>query len=236
MKDTKTLFQHGTLALLVPGLFDGTIKMDDFMKHGDTGIGTGEGLDGELIVVDGTPYQIDGSGNVNELDSSFTLPFGNLHFADYKPFKQLSDLDFAKFPETILSAGGLENVFFSVKLHGTFKTMKTRSVYKQSKPYPTLAQCASKQHVFDGEDKSGTVIAYYAPQLFNGAAVGGFHSHFLADDHSQGGHILDFTGFTGDVELQVFDNLDQSLPTNNAEFKNHDFSKDDIEAAIKESE
>ncbi|UQS87339.1 acetolactate decarboxylase [Nicoliella spurrieriana] len=236
MKDTKTLFQHGTLALLVPGLFDGTIKMDEFMKHGDTGIGTGEGLDGELIVVAGVAYQIDGAGNVNKLDSRFTLPFGNMHFADYQPLKQVDGLDFVNFPENILATGGLANSFFSVKLHGTFKTMQTRSIDKQSKPYHTLAECAGKQHVFDGEDKTGTVIAYYAPQLFNGVAVGGFHSHFLADDLSQGGHILDFTGFSGDVELQVFDNLAQSLPVNDPEFKNHDFSKDDIEGAIKASE
>ena len=45
-----TLYQHGTLALLVPGLLKGTISMGELLKHGDTGIGTGEGLDGELII------------------------------------------------------------------------------------------------------------------------------------------------------------------------------------------
>lgn len=40
MKDTKKLFQHGTLALLVPGLFDGTLPLSSLLEHGDTGIGT----------------------------------------------------------------------------------------------------------------------------------------------------------------------------------------------------
>jgi len=56
--DTTKLFQHGTLALLVPGLLTGTLTMKELLQHGDTGIGTGEGLDGELIILDGQPYQV----------------------------------------------------------------------------------------------------------------------------------------------------------------------------------
>ena len=59
-----TLYQHGTLALLVPGLLKGTITMGELLKHGDTGIGTGEGLDGELIILDGKPYHVHATGDV----------------------------------------------------------------------------------------------------------------------------------------------------------------------------
>ena len=37
------LYQHGTLALLVPGLLEGTTTIGELLTHGDTGIGTGEG-------------------------------------------------------------------------------------------------------------------------------------------------------------------------------------------------
>lgn len=52
------LYQHGTLALLVPGLLEGTTTIGELLKHGDTGIGTGEGLDGELIILDGVAYKV----------------------------------------------------------------------------------------------------------------------------------------------------------------------------------
>lgn len=29
------VFQHGTLGMLVPGLFDGTMTIADLLKHGD---------------------------------------------------------------------------------------------------------------------------------------------------------------------------------------------------------
>lgn len=46
------VFQHGTLGMLVPGLFDGTMTISELLKHGDWGIGTASGLDGEMIVLD----------------------------------------------------------------------------------------------------------------------------------------------------------------------------------------
>ncbi len=84
MSNTNTLYQHGTLALLVPGLLDGTITMKELLSHGDTGIGTGEGLDGELVILDGTPYQVDSNGSVNIVKDDFTLPFANIHFGSYQ--------------------------------------------------------------------------------------------------------------------------------------------------------
>ncbi|UQS84891.1 acetolactate decarboxylase [Apilactobacillus apisilvae] len=237
MAKTNTLYQYGTLALLVPGLFKGTLKLSDLLKHGDTGIGTGDGLDGELVIKDGTPYQIDGEGNVNKLDSDFTVPFADVHFADYKHLFDVNEtLTPSKLEEKVMGMKDWQNTFFSIKLHGTFDQIKTRSVYKQSRPYPKLVDCARKQHEFNGEKVTGTVMGYYSPQLFNGSAVGGFHLHFIADDLSMGGHLLDFSTDNGEVSAQVLDNLDQQLPVNDEEFMKHDFSNDDIAGAIGEAE
>lgn len=43
MTKTNVLYQHGTLALLVPGLLKGTLTSGELLEHGDTGIGTGRG-------------------------------------------------------------------------------------------------------------------------------------------------------------------------------------------------
>ncbi|KRM69957.1 acetolactate decarboxylase [Apilactobacillus ozensis DSM 23829 = JCM 17196] len=237
MQKDSTLYQYGTLALLVPGLFEGTKSIDDILKHGDTGIGTGDGLDGELIVLNGHPYQVDGSGKVNKLDSNFMVPFADVHFANFKPLFELeSDITPTSLEKTVLSKVNYDNIFFSFRLHGNFKKIATRSVDKQSKPYPKLVECADKQNEFSAEDKCGTLIGYYSPKLFNGPSVGGFHLHFLADDLSIGGHLLDFEVDNGTVEIQPFNKLEQDFPTGSQEFMKHDFSKDNIEAAISKSE
>jgi acetolactate decarboxylase len=47
------LHQIGTLAALSAGGYAGTVTIDDMLDHGDFGLGTFEGLDGEMIVLDG---------------------------------------------------------------------------------------------------------------------------------------------------------------------------------------
>lgn len=237
MNNVDSLYQYGTLALLVPGLFEGTLSLTDLLSHGDTGIGTGDGLDGELIILDGIAYQVDGDGNVNQLKEGFTVPFANVHQGAFKPLTDIdASLNAKEFEDKVLSDTNWSNTFFSVKAHGTFKFAQTRSVSKQSKPYPGLVECANKQSVFKKEDVEGTIIGYYSPQIFNGAAVGGFHLHFLADDHSMGGHVMDFEMQNGNIEVQQFSKLEQELPVDNQDYMNHDFSKDDIEKAIGEAE
>lgn len=228
MSNSNILYQHGTLALLVPGLLDGTLTMKDLLSHGDTGIGTGEGLDGELIILDGTPYQVDSKGNVNLVDSEFTLPFANSHFADYAEMLEVEDIKRDDLQKQISETAASNNTFYSVKITGTFKNMKTRAVQKSSQPYKSLAETAEKQSIFTKDSVEGTLLSYYSPQLFDGAAVGGFHSHFMSDEHDFGGHILSFESVTGVVSFQQFDSLEQHLPTDNKDYMQHDFSQDNI--------
>ncbi|GAA3200046.1 acetolactate decarboxylase [Lentilactobacillus kefiri] len=236
MSKYTTLYQHGTLALLVPGLLSGTLTMGDLLKHGDTGIGTGEGLDGELIILDGKPYQVDSDGNVNEVSNSFNMPFANSHFAKYSPLAELEDVSQDYFEEQIISLTHASNTFFSVKVTGSFSNVKTRAVKKSVPPFQTLAETAKNQSIFTRDHVEGTLISYYSPKLFDGAAVGGCHNHFLSDDHTFGGHLLDFHLDKGDVSYQLFDTLEQHLPIDNKAYMDHDFSKDNITDDIHNAE
>ncbi|KRL98977.1 acetolactate decarboxylase [Liquorilactobacillus satsumensis] len=236
MKKTNVLYQHGTLALLVPGLLAGTLKMEDLLKHGDTGIGTGEGLDGELIILDGIAYQVDSAGKVNLVSPEFTMPFANSHYADYQKVTTIANASPVDFEKAALQGRPNSNTFFSVLVKGTFSYMKTRAVVKSERPFSTLAETAQKQSIFEAKDVTGTFLSYYSPALFNGAAVAGYHNHFLASDHSIGGHVLDFKIAEGTLFVQTFDTLEQHLPVDNSEFSAHDFSKDDIAGIISQVE
>ena len=72
------VFQHGTLGMLVPGLFDGTMTIADLLKHGDWGIGTASGLDGEMIVLDHTPYLAQSNGEIRVLKPEEKVPFATV--------------------------------------------------------------------------------------------------------------------------------------------------------------
>ena len=55
MKASK-LFQVSTLNDLMLGDYNGTCSVKELLKHGDTGIGTYDGLDGEAIILNGKAY------------------------------------------------------------------------------------------------------------------------------------------------------------------------------------
>ena len=57
------LFQYGTMAGIMEGAFSGSITLEELLKHGNFGIGTFDGLDGEMIIVDGKIYKTDYYGN-----------------------------------------------------------------------------------------------------------------------------------------------------------------------------
>lgn len=234
---TSTLYQHGTLALMVPGLLAGTMTMKELLTHGDTGIGTGEGLDGELIILDGIAYQIDSFGKVNQIGPDFTTPFASVHTADFKPLATVKEiLTQPDLEQLVLNKTRWANTFFAVLTRGEFSDVTTRAVAKSQKPYKTLAATADQQSIFHQDEVRGTMLSYYAPELFDGAAVGGFHHHFLSVDHDFGGHVLNATLKTGSIDVQQFATLEQHLPVKNADYMNHDFSDDAIHDAIAHAE
>jgi acetolactate decarboxylase len=111
------------------------------------------------------------------------------------------------------------NIFYAVKLEGTFKMVKTRSVPRQSKPYKPLIEVAKKQPVFTFENVKGVMVGFRCPIFVKGINVPGYHLHFLTDDRKGGGHVLDFK--TDDIELKICRvlNFRMLLPDNEAFFK-----------------
>lgn len=230
------LFQHGTLAMLVDGLFGGTINSNELLKHGDFGIGTAEGLNGELIVLDGVIYQALADGSVQKVSDEM-LPFANVNRSKFENRVQVENVNMQNVDQLLSKEAMFHNTFVAIKLTGTFDKVQTRVVEKQERPYPGLSETASQQKVFDAQAVSGTVVGYYTPELFNGAGVAGMHLHFIDDEHQFGGHLLAFEATQAVLSWQILDGLDLELPTGDAEFMKHQpSSAEDIHQSISESE
>jgi len=57
-----TLTQVSTIDAILNGLYDGIITYGELQVYGDFGIGTFEGLDGEMVALNGDSYQIKADG------------------------------------------------------------------------------------------------------------------------------------------------------------------------------
>lgn len=231
------LYEHGTLASLMAGNFDGTITLDELLSHGNQGVGTFAGLDGEVIILDGHVYQAVSSGKVNEItDLSEELPFASVHFS--KPGEELTleKADFEFINEKIPEKYELQNVFAAIRLRGKFSKIHTRIAPKQEKPYPSLLAVSKEQAEFEYTNVTGTVVGYYAPAIFNTVTAGGWHLHFISDDRQIGGHLLEFEGENLQGNLEIFDTLEQHFPINNQEFRKGKVNLETLQKDIAASE
>ncbi|EHJ55633.1 alpha-acetolactate decarboxylase [Streptococcus urinalis FB127-CNA-2] len=230
MSNKTILYQHNTLAALMAGLYQGTMTINELLSHGDFGIGTLDSIDGELIVLDNKAYQCIGTGKeaeVIELKGDETIPYGAVlnHHADQKVAieQSMTDIDLMRFLESHFSSA---NLFQSIKVSGQFEKMHIRMIPK-SPLGKGFAEVASCQPEFTKESVSGTLVGFWAPELFHGVTVAGYHLHFLSDDHTFGGHVMDFVLTKGQAEIGQVDALEQDFPSDNDIFKATSF---DVEA------
>lgn len=221
-----TLTQISTIDALLAGVYDGQVPMKTLLKHGDTGIGTFNALAGEMIVIDRIVYQAKTDGTVNVIPPETTTPFAAVVEFDADRTERLAESMNQKALKAFIDQQAPnQNLFVAIRIDGTFPTMKVRSVPKQEKPYPPLAEVAEHQTVFNYSDETGTVVGFRCPQFVKGLNVPGYHLHFISDDRQRGGHILDFTAATGTVHLDTCNRFTMVL-TDREAFAAADLSRD----------
>lgn len=234
----ETIYQVALLQSLTQGYYDGIIKVSELKEHGDIGIGTFEGVNGEMIVLDGTVYQALGDGSVQEAADDETVPFSNVTFFDKDGSVELKDIknvDALKGKLDSMVEKNGRNLFYFVKMNGTFDKMNVRSELKQEKPYKTLDKALeTDQREFNYENIKGTVVALYCPDYMDGLNTPGWHFHFISDDKTKGGHLLDLSFTKATAEYDTTPEFDMYLSDNNV-FQKMELAKD-VSSAIKKVE
>lgn len=222
-----TVFQISTIDALLAGVYEGDLTCRRLLKHGDLGVGTFNELDGELAILDGKVYQIKSDGKVYQPDLSVTTPFASV--SSFHPDIQFSIdslSDFLKVQELIDGHASNLNLIYSIKITGQFRFMHTRSVPRQSKPFPPLAEVTAHQPEFRMEDCAGTILGFRLPGYIKGINIPGYHLHFLTDDRSFGGHILNFEMTRGTCDIDILHQLVVALPEGDKAFAETDLNKD----------
>jgi len=209
------VFQVSTLDALSSGIFQGSMRVNELRRHGDFGVGTFDGLDGEMIALDGCFFQVRSDGSVRRVDNNATTPF-----AVVTNFKAAHGI-VIKGPVTrtqVLAALDQmlpsKNYFYAVKIQGQFVSVTARSVPKQFQPYPTLADAIAQQSIFPLSSIQGTLVGFRSPSFVQGINQPGYHFHFISDDRGFGGHALDFEIGDTIIEIGTIQQHSTFLPDN----------------------
>jgi acetolactate decarboxylase len=191
-RDQDLLYQVSTYTALAGGGFGPVEPVKALMGNGDLGLGTFEGLDGEMVVVDGTCYQVKSDGTARPADLALGVPFAGVTF--FSPDLSVPGVVAGNLTELM---GFLDSqipsrdLFYAIRITGNFSYVRARSVPAQAKPYTPLTDALKGQTIYEFRNVTGTAVGFYTPASAAGLNFPGYHLHFITADRSRGGHILD---------------------------------------------
>ncbi len=230
------IFQTSLMSALLDGVYEGETCVRDLLGHGSFGIGTFDALDGEMVILGGTCYQLRGDGGAH---------LGNLD--DYTPYAVVTNFvphieadmppnsSRAEVSEIIDHMTMSENYMYALRIEGEFASVKTRTVVKQSKPYRPMVEATDDDNVIIHENVRGVVVGFRTPLYEQGIGVPGCHAHFITEDRTAGGHILDFQLVSGRAALCLGTDIRLQLPLTDA-FRDANLTPDDLGAQLAKTE
>ena len=215
--DRETINQVALLQSLALGYFDGSVTVKDWKTYGDTGIGTFEGLNGELIALDGVIYQGDQNCVAHVMKDTDKIPFSNITFFDKDFSVKLNNVSSKAALENKLNAlvkKHGENSFYMIKIPAQYEEILIRSEAKQNEPYPTLVKALeATQKEVTKKNIRGTIVGLYCPQFMSSLNSVGWHFHFISDDKKFAGHVLELNIESGEAQFDKTENFAMRLPS-----------------------
>src|SRR5436190_3542898 len=211
--DPHVVFQTATVSALFDGRFDGDVTFAELAQHGDLGLGTLDALDGEIVALDGRFLRADVDGHLNDVDPAAKTPFAVMTwFSPDVSFALDAPLDHDRFVAEMNRHAPPGSPSCAVRIDGAFEHVHARSVPRQHRPYPSLAEAAAAQHEFELDDVEGTMVGFRFPEYAEGLEVAGYHLHFVDAERRRGGHVLSCRPRSVTVQIDHAGDLHMELP------------------------
>jgi acetolactate decarboxylase len=191
--------QFAVIDALLAGAYESGLRVAAARSIGDFGLGCVDHLGGEVVIVGGEAIECTLDGPPAAMDDDDILPFAIVcRFPDV-PRVGLGEQDFAGFAASVEGLLTSRNLFHAVRFDGVLSEVRVRITPRQHHRFPRLAEVTSHQVETVARDIRGTVVGFWTPAIYQGIAVAGLHLHFLSEDRSIGGHLLDLAAESGDL-------------------------------------
>lgn len=211
--DTITL--AGIYADLNRGDYEGFVAVSNLLRYGDFGLGTFHRLDGEMIMYSGEVYRVDGSLIAAPAAPLITTPFAVVTFFAPDRIFDVERMDEVLFKRALGLRRKNDRLPQAIHVQGLFQTIRIRSVARQENPWKPLSDAlAADSSQITLTNVSGRMVGYFMPASFEPLHPEGYHFHFLRDDRTTGGHVLEFDLSQARIELDNSPRLHVLVNTN----------------------
>ena len=210
--------QIETVHDLFAGRYDSVTTVGETFDGAVLGLGVAEGVDGEIVHVDGTTWRIPADGIPQIAPAELGMPFA---VAAYGGTAITRDVpagagmpEITALVDDVLAAEDQHHEYHvaAVKVVGEFSHILLRSEHGQTPPYQPLGSPGSVvgEVRFDFAPWSGTLAGFRFPDIADDVVIPGLHLHAIARDHGSGGHCHELTVaraqlfvWVDDVEVEV---------------------------------
>jgi acetolactate decarboxylase len=227
-----SLYMTSPINAIIEGLYEAKTTMAQLKQRGDFGIGTFNDLDGELVLIDGIVYRLDIDGKAHPVEDSVCTPFASICRFSRHTEEPIEAMDYAGFNRLLQQSMPSQNMFFALRVDASFDYVRTRSV-PRTENYTPLVEAVSKQKEREFHDLGGSLVGFFSPSFIPSVNVPGLHFHFISDDRSCGGHLLECRIRQGRLLMQYFYEVTLGLPAT-IDYLVADFTRDsasDLEKA-----
>jgi alpha-acetolactate decarboxylase len=197
------IYQFSLVNALMAGVSESGIPVSTLLQKGNHGLGTFIRMDGELLLLDDKCYQLQEHGKIREASPSDEVPYAVC--TKFVPEHTLSvKLEHKDAVDKVLEsvAPNMENLFMAYRITGLFSHNKCRTVKGQEYAGQPLSELGQTQFMAEYKDVKGTVVGFRSPKAWQGFFVAGEHLHFISDDRTFGGHVLELEA-SEEVKFEV---------------------------------
>lgn len=222
---------------ILAGLYDGNFTIGLLKTFGTFGVGTFNGLDGDLVALDGEFMRF-ASNEVTHPADDHRVPFAIIANglpsasadSDSGNAIQWSDVP-AHLTFSLNSTSSVvdyidqhfiksQNHMYAIRIYGVFAYMDIAVSQLQAQPYQPFLECVLPrlQHVILTNVR-GTVVGFRSPSITTGLNETVYLLHFISDDQENGGFVFSFvTGQNVQASIMQIDDIQMILPQNDVKF------------------
>lgn len=212
------MFQISTLQALLRGYTKTVTTVEELVKHGDTGLGTFEDVNGEMIVLDGVCYRAGSDGKVKVVGINEGVSFAAVAKTSRGRLFELQSIGSMDSLKTALNnivdeSFGL-NSMHALRIDAQFNRIDARSEEPYRSQHVELSEIlGNTQTDFSFNDMAGTVVGLYFPDYMDGINAAGWHFHFVSSDRKFGGHVFDISFDEGQVKMDRISRIELQMPS-----------------------
>src|SRR3990167_4256802 len=189
-KHDMSLFQTGNPSALLSGVTEGSMTFHELKSKGNFGLGTFNGIQGEMVALNGKFYQIGQYGKTISVPPDWKTPWVQLVTFSPTSFNKLNNINhLAELKEKLYAKFSNKNIPYAIVIKGHFNSLDMRS----RTPRKSLEIKNIHEDTYQAKDISGTLVGFRFPEYLLNIAVPGFHFHFISDDKKLSGHVLNLT-------------------------------------------